>query len=245
MDVSGQGGGPPAQVGAVIGDLIPGPYATIGMLFAVRLRDKDGEGRFVEVAMVDALTALNERAVMAHGLTGATFTRGALGHAGPYGRFAATDGDVVIGASIPNLWERLAKAVGAEDLLAQAPNADPTGTWWRMGYLLRPAITAWIGARSCAACVDTLNAAGVPCAKVLNVAEVVASDHTAARRLLLEVPHPAGVVPMVGWPMKIEGLPEPPAGPIKAVGADTDDVLSSVLGMDPAAIDRLRAAKVV
>lgn len=245
MSVSGDPGGPPAQIGAVIGDLVPGLYAVIAMLFALRLKEQDGNGRFVEVSMVDALSALNERAAVGYGLTGEEYSRDWLGHAGPYGRFAAKDGDLVIAASIPQLWERLAKAIGREDLLAQAPAADEQGRWWRFGEVMRGPLTEWVAQRAVDDVVEVLNAAGVPCAAVFGVADMMASTQTKARRLLIETPYPGGAVATMGWPMKIEGLPEPDAGAIGDVGRDTSDILRDYLGYDEAKIAKLREAGVI
>lgn len=245
MAVSGDPGGPPAQIGAVIGDLVPALYAVIAMLFALRLRDRTGEGRFIEVAMVDALSALNERAAVGYSLTGREYSRDWLGHGGPYGRFTARDRDVVIAASIPSLWERLAPAIGRADLLELAPAPDETGRWWRFGEVMKPAIVEWVGARTADDVVETLSAAGVPCAPVLGVAEMLASPQTTARRLIVEVPFAGGTVGTMGWPMKIEGVPEPAGGAIGAVGRDTEAVLRDLLGYDEAQIAALRAARAI
>ncbi|MCS7002921.1 MAG: CoA transferase, partial [Dehalococcoidia bacterium] len=242
MSVSGDRGGPPAQIGAVIGDLVPGLYAVIAMLFALRLRDHTGEGRFIEVAMVDALSALNERAVVGYSLTGQEYSRDWLGHGGPYGRFQTTDGYVVVGASIPNLWERLAKAIGREDLLVLAPAWDDTHRWWRFGEVMRPAVTDWIGARSPDEVVESLTAAGAPCAAVIGVAEMIGSAQTKARRMIIDVPFPGGSAQTMGWPMKLSGVPEPAAGAVGAIGRDTDRLLRDLLGYDDARLAALREA---
>ncbi|GIW11565.1 MAG: CoA transferase [Chloroflexi bacterium] len=242
MAVSGDPGGPPAQVGAVIGDLVPGLYAVIAMLFALRLREQTGEGRFVEVAMVDALAAINERAVAAYSLTGRELSRDWLGHAGPYGRFRARDRDVVIAASIPSLWERLARAIGRPDLLAHAPAPDASGRWWRFGEVMEPALRAWVSDRPAAEVVAVLSEAGVPCALVLGVAELVESEQTRARRLLVEVSVEGERVATMGWPMKIEGVPEPAGGAIQPPGAESEALLRELLGYDAERIAVLRAA---
>jgi crotonobetainyl-CoA:carnitine CoA-transferase CaiB-like acyl-CoA transferase len=242
MDVSGEPGGPPAQIGAVIGDLVPGLYSVIAMMFALRLRDRTGKGRFIEVGMVDALTALNERAVVANSLTGKFVSRNWLGHAGPYGRFKALDGDIVIGASIPSLWERLAKTIGHPELLAQAPAVDAEGVWYRFGDVMRPYVTEWVAERTAEEVVNEISGAGVPCAQVFGVGEMLASPNTAARRMIVEVSHPAGTANTVGWPMKIEGVPEPEGGRIGKVGSDNNSILGTILGYTDEQIDELKTA---
>ena len=242
MEVTGEADGPPAMVGAVVGDLVPALYGVIGTLLALSQRASTGKGAFIDVAMVDSLFALNERAVLAHLLVGEPLvTRGRLGHAGPYGRFSAKDGYLVIGASIPSLWQRLAKVIGREDLLEQAPAPDAEGVWWRFWEVMRPAVTEWVAQRTCEAALELLHKQSVPAARVATVKEAAASAHIEARHMILEGSHPvAGSFGVVGSPIKISGVPEPEARPVPLLGEHSDDVLRELLGYDEAQLASLR-----
>jgi crotonobetainyl-CoA:carnitine CoA-transferase CaiB-like acyl-CoA transferase len=246
MDVTGDPGSPPAMIGAVVGDLVAALYATIGTLNAVLLRNHTGKGTVVDVAMADALFALNERAVLAHLLTGDTITRGRLGHAGPYARFDAKDGSVVIAASIPSLYTRLCTAIGREDLLALAPAPDEAGVWHRFGDVLRPVLEEWVGSRTRDDVLATLRKHSVPAAPVLTVAEAARSKHYQARHMLIDGEHPiAGRFQMVGSPIKIAGVPEPVVRWTPDRGQHTDEVLRELLGYDDARLAELREQKVI
>ncbi|MSQ27295.1 MAG: CoA transferase [Dehalococcoidia bacterium] len=246
MDITGDANGPPGVSGAVMGDLVAALYGVIGTLNAVLLRQQTGVGTVVDVSMADALLALNERAVLAHLLSGEPMVRGNLGHAGPYARFQAKDGYVVIAASIPTLWTRLCQAIGREDLVAQAPAPDPSGVWWRFGQVLQPHLTEWVAARSCDEVLAALRPHQVPAARVATVAEAVQSEHYRARHMLVEVDHPvAGRYRMVGSPIKMRGVAEPEGRTSPELGQHSGEVLSELLGYDAARLAALRAEGVV
>ncbi len=246
MEVTGDAGGPPSFVGAVAGDLVAALYGVIGTLEALLLRNLTGRGTLVDVAMTDSLLALNERALLFHSLTGEAIGRGNLGHAGPYGRFATRDGYVVIAASIESLWTRLCRALEREDLLAHAPAADETGTWWRFGELLAPLLEAWAARRTSDEVLDILRRHAVPAARVATVAEAARSAHARARHMLLHAMHPvAGSYDVVGSPIKIDGVPEPEVRWVPDLGEHTDEVLQTRLGLDLEQIADLRRQGIV
>ena len=246
MHVSGDAAGPPAVGGAVVGDIASGIYGVIGTLYAVLLRQQTGEGTTVDVAMADAMLAINERSVMASLLTGQDLTRGRLGHAGPYGRFQARDGYVVIAASIPTLWTRLCQAIEREDLLAQAPAEDAEGVWHLFGDVLQPVLEQWVGQRTVDEVLAALRAQSVPAAPIATPTEAARSEHARARHMVLEGQHPvAGTFEMVGNPVKVAGVPEPEVRWTPDLGQHTDETLRDLLGYDAARLAALRQQGVI
>jgi CoA:oxalate CoA-transferase len=58
MELTGEPDGRPGYVGATVGDTVPGLWAALGIVLALRQRDATGVGQFVDVAMYDALAAM-------------------------------------------------------------------------------------------------------------------------------------------------------------------------------------------
>lgn len=93
--------------------------------------------------------------------------------------------------------------------------------------------------------IEKLNPAGVPCGRVMGLAEVFADAQVVDQEMVLEQEHPGhGIVRMLGFPIKFAEAPCRLRRPAPEIGADTDAVLRQ-LGYPPEEIARLRAAGVV
>jgi crotonobetainyl-CoA:carnitine CoA-transferase CaiB-like acyl-CoA transferase len=88
--------------------------------------------------------------------------------------------------------------------------------------------------------LSLLEPAGVPCGPINDLAQVFEDPQVRHRRMQVTLPHPAGEVRMVANPIKFSDTPIPHDVPPPLLGQHTVEVLSGVLGMDEAEIDRLR-----
>ncbi len=70
MSITGYPGGPPARPGLSLGDIAAGLFTVIGILAALRERDRSGEGQLVDISMLDCQIAILENAFMRYFLTG-------------------------------------------------------------------------------------------------------------------------------------------------------------------------------
>jgi crotonobetainyl-CoA:carnitine CoA-transferase CaiB-like acyl-CoA transferase len=91
--------------------------------------------------------------------------------------------------------------------------------------------------------VTALEAAGVACGPINNVAQAFATPQVQARGMQINLPHPvAGTVPLMGSPMKFSGTPIEHHLPPPMLGQHADEVLERMLGLDVQAREQLRAS---
>jgi crotonobetainyl-CoA:carnitine CoA-transferase CaiB-like acyl-CoA transferase len=107
-------------------------------------------------------------------------------------------------------------------------------------------LTEVLGARPAEQWMKRLEAVGVPAGRIRTVPEVCESEHLRARGMLVALPHTkAGTVRMMGVPIRLHGTPGKARTAAPVLGGDTDAVLTRVLGVRRAEVQRLRAAGVL
>ena len=136
------------------------------------------------------------------------------------------------------------KALGLEEMLTRPQYDTPQKRHARRDEFRTP-IEAVLATDSQDNWIERLNAAGVPCGKVLNVSQVMADPQIAAQEMVLDVDHPGhGTVRMVGFPVKLSDTPARVRRPAPDLGQHTREVLREA-GFDEAEITRLGSAKIV
>jgi crotonobetainyl-CoA:carnitine CoA-transferase CaiB-like acyl-CoA transferase len=244
MSVTGEpdaAGGRPVKVGVAITDILTGMYAATAILAALAWRERTGRGQHVDLALLDVqVAALANQA--SNWLVGGVVP-GRLGNAHPnivpYQAFAASDGELVVAVGNDGQFQRLCEVAGAPALAADprfATNADRV----RNRDALVPALAALFRTRTRAAWTEALEAAGVPCGPINDVAQVFADPQVVARGLRVEVPHPlAGAVPLVRNPIRLSETPIAHDVPPPLLGEHTREVLRAVAGLSSEEIDSL------
>ncbi|UCH74676.1 MAG: CoA transferase [Rhodospirillales bacterium] len=245
MSVTGAADGPPMRVGESFGDLCAGLFGAWGILAALHGRAQSGRGQYLDIAMTDSLFAMMVTALSLQLYGDAPPRRIGNRHpmSAPYDSFEARDGHVIIASANDAIFRRLAEAIGRPDLPSDPRFADETARAANEPSL-RAVIQEWTASRSVAEAVGAMDAAGVPAAPVLTVAEAVASNHVLARGLLAAANHPvAGDVRLVRQPVRFGDVPQRPPTPSPTLGQHTDELLGELL--DPAAIGALRRDGVI
>jgi crotonobetainyl-CoA:carnitine CoA-transferase CaiB-like acyl-CoA transferase len=246
MSVNGLEDGPPMRAAPPVSDLVAGAYAAMGILAALVRRHRTGQGEEVATALTDSMTSMLAFLATNFFATGRQPLRTGNDHAlvAPYGLFEAADGEIAIAPSNDQFYARLIDALGLEDLRQRPEYRTNAARFER-----RAAINAEINARtrreSVAHWIDKLNAAGVPCGRVLGLREVFDDPQTRHQQMRITIEHPRhGPLDVVGFPIKFTDDPCRIYRPPPVLGADTDALLAE-LGRDAATIASLRAKGVV
>jgi itaconate CoA-transferase len=219
-----------ARVGISVCDVGAGTYAAIGILAALVRRAATGEGERVSVSLFDVMVdwlgyfphlwwhrrATPERTGMRHPL----FC--------PYGPYPAGDGRLFALAVLsPDHWRALCLAVlDRPDLLADARYETNESRVAARAELERE-LEESFAARGAPEWIERLEAAGIPCGRVNDLADVMEHPQLAHNRLVAEVASPVGPVPTVGVPYLVGGR-RPPPGDVPALGQHTEEVLSEL-----------------
>ena len=163
----------------------------------------------------------------------------------PYEVFKASDAYLVLGVANNSLWERCCTALERPDLTKDPRYATETSRVEHRATLV-PLLNEILGTRPAEDWLKRLESAGVPAGRIRTVPEVCDSEHLKARGMLVALPHPAaGSVRMMGVPIRLHATPGRAVSAAPRLGADTEAVLTRVLGLGRTDVRRLRAAGVV
>jgi CoA:oxalate CoA-transferase len=247
MSITGNPGGEPVRCGVSVGDLSAALYGVIAILSALRVRDRDGVGNHVDIAMLDCQVAMLEDALARYSVSGKIPGRLGTRHPSitPFQQFRAADDYFVMGAGNESIWLRFCDALAMPQLKDDArfaTNADRTANQPELEAILaRTFVTQprdhWL---------RILTDASVPCAPIANVEEVSRDPHLAARNMILHAEHSSfdGLI-VPGSPLKSAGDKDIPSTSAPRLGEDTDKVLASVLGYDSSRLSELRKRSII
>ncbi len=246
MSVTGEADGPPVRVGVSSADLVAGMWAVIGILAALRERDRSGQGQWVDISLLDGSVSWLTYVASGYFATGTRPPRYGSAHPtiAPYQGFATKDGDLMLAVGNDAIWRRFAPVAGLADLLEDPRfTTNPLRVEHRDELL--PLVADAMAARTSVEWVEVLDAAGVPVGPIQTVDEVVTDPQVLARGMIGEVKHPtAGTVRTIGCPVRLTATPPQVRTAPPLLGQHTDDVLAE-LGVDQERLVALRASGAV
>jgi CoA:oxalate CoA-transferase len=218
-------------VGTSIGDIAAGLFTAVGVNAALYHRERTGEGTKIDVAMLDCQVALLENAIARYVATGQV--PGPLGSRHPsitpFEAFACADGHLIIAAGNDGLFRELCAVLGRPELAEDARfRSNELRT--RNVDALQSEIEGVLAGRTRAEWLAALEAAGVPCGPINDVAEVMADPQVAARNMVIRVTdEEAGEISMPGNPIKLSGFEDPSSrAPAPALDRDREHLLEEL-----------------
>jgi CoA:oxalate CoA-transferase len=223
MSITGHPGMPLTRVGTSVGDLAGGLYTAVALNAALLHRERTGEATKVDVALFDCQLALLENAIMRYTTTGEIPGPMGARHPSitPFEAFPTRDGNIIIAAGNDGLFVKLAHALGRAGL-AQNPLFKTNALRNEHQEALRAEIENALRSEGTDHWIEVLEAAGVPCGPVNNIAQALAHPQREARNMLIAVDDPVtGPLELAGNPMKLSAFDDPPTRP-RAPDLDAD-----------------------
>jgi crotonobetainyl-CoA:carnitine CoA-transferase CaiB-like acyl-CoA transferase len=240
-------GGGPQKVGVAVADLFTGMYATSGILAALFHCQRTGEGQYLDMALLDVQVAMLANLSSSFFVSGQAPRRMGNAHQNivPYHVFRAADEFLIVAVGNDTQFAAFCEVLGRPAWPSDprfASNAQRVGHRELMVELIeerlreRPA-REWLAA---------LEAAGVPCGPINDLAQVFDDPQVRHRGMQVRCAHPAaGAVTMVANPMKFSATPIAHETPPPLLGQHTREVLQGVLGLDAARLDALQGQGVI
>lgn len=215
MSTTGEPGRPSVRVGASIVDMGTGMWSVIGALTALHERNTTGSGRVVDVSLFETATSWVSLLASQYLGSGEVAEKQGSGAPGivPYKAYVTQDGEIVIAAGSDGLFKSLSKALGHPEWIDDARFKDNPNRVANKDALYGM-IDAIIAAQPTAHWIQVLEAAGVPCSPVNNLAQMIA--HPQTESLGIVQPVPGTDMRFIGLPLSFDGVrPAPYSAPPK------------------------------
>lgn len=231
MSVTGPQPGEPTKVGVAVVDVLTGLHLTVGVLAALRHRERTGEGQRVDATLLTSL--LSALVNQASGYLGAGAVPGILGNAhpsiAPYESYPTADRLMVLAVGNDKQFRSLAAVLGVPGLADDERFAtNPARVEHR--HELNGTLAPLLRTRGADDWWKGLAAAGVPCGPVNDLADAFRLATDLGLRPVVEVDGPGRSVPsrQVAFPAALSATPATYRLAPPALGEHTDDVLAGL-----------------
>ncbi len=243
----GEEGSGPVKVGVALTDILTGLYSTTAILAALAHRDQSGVGQYIDMALLDVQVACLANQAMNYLTTGVAPKR--LGNAHPnivpYQDFPTADGDFILTVGNDSQFRKFAEVAGQSQWATDPRFLTNKLRVANRGELI-PLIRQATVFKTTAQWVDELEAAGVPCGPVNDLAQVFDDPQVLARGLALELPHAlGGRVAQVASPIRLSETPVEYRRAPPLLGEHTSQVLQALLGRSGDEVVALKEAGVL
>jgi CoA:oxalate CoA-transferase len=245
MSVTGTAESGPTRVGIAICDLLGGIFSAQGILLALEARHRDGRGQRVETSLLESIVSILTWSAGIYFETGVTPAPAGNNHplSSPHGVFKASDRPFNIACGNEAMWKKFVKVIARPELAADE-RFKSSGRRIKNRAALTEEINRALQPHLAEHWIEVLNREGIPSGPILTIEEMFKHPQTAARQMLLKLPHPElGEYLTTGLAAKLESTPGKITRP-PLVGEHTDEVLAGA-GFSQEELKRLRTSGVI
>lgn len=241
-------GGGPQKSGVAIADLTTGLYASTAILAALNYRNVTGLGQFIDMSLLDCVTALASNQGTSHIMNGVNPKR--LGNAHPalvpYQVFNASDGYVVVAVANDFQWQRLCTAIGREDLKHNDDFMTASGRIENRDALIEQVQNA-IRTKSVSHWLQVFDENDVPHGKINSYKEVFEHPQITHRNMVVDVKNEDddAIMKLIGCPIKLSQTPVKYKFTPPSLGRHTNEILSGMLHLDETRLAHLASLGVI
>jgi crotonobetainyl-CoA:carnitine CoA-transferase CaiB-like acyl-CoA transferase len=249
MSVTGYADRPPVKVGVAVTDVITGLYTAVGLLSALRHRDRHGSGQHIDIGLLDVGVSWLYNVGMNYLLSGKIPGRLGTAHPNtvPYQVVASSDGHYIFGANNDQQFRRYCEFAGVPELADDPRYSTNAARVANRDELI--AIVSDISSKQTTRYwLDGLQRIGLPCGPVNTLDQVFADPQVLHREMKIEMSRPpdeGGTFPLIGNPLKLSRTPVTYRLPPPRLGEHTDPVLEQLLGLDAVTRAGLRERGVI
>ncbi len=247
MSFTGNHDWEPMRYPVPIADITTGIYAALGVLVALRAREQNGAGQFLDMALFDSqLTWLNH---IGSNYLNANVEPQKIGntHASivPYQVFRARDKYLIIAVGSEALWKKFVRVLNAQDTFGADERFQSNRSRNQHRAELIENIQRILETEIAAYWVEKLRAEEIPCGPINTAADALNDAQTRARGMIAEIEHPLlGVAKSVGNPIHLSATPITYRRHPPLLGEHTEQILRE-LGKSNAEIGDWRLHQVI
>src|SRR4030095_5062873 len=223
---------PPVKVGVAVNDVMSGLNAAVGILSALRHRDRAGVGQHIDIALLDVQVGWLYNVGLNYLLSGSVPKRWGTAHPNtvPYQVFPTSDGHVILGANNDHQFRRLCELAGVPRLADDARFRTNAARLAHRDDLV--AVLSDVTRRQPTShWVEGLEQAGLPCGPVNTIDKVFSDPEIIEREMKIVMKHPDGDLLLIGSPLKLSETPVRYRRPPPRLGEHTDEVLDTLLSI--------------
>jgi formyl-CoA transferase/CoA:oxalate CoA-transferase len=247
ISVTGEAGTSGTRAGVSIADLTAGMYCAYGVMLALRVKERTGEGQHVDISMLDGQLALLGTSIANYFANGEIPRPMGTAYpvVVPYQTFRTKTRDLALAIAGEKIWRKFCPTIGRPGLLDDPRYRTTTDRMNNRDELI-PTLQEVFLTRTYEEWEPLLLGNDIPVGAINNLAEAVEHPQVKARHTLIELKHPrVGKVRAVGSPVRLSRTPARVRSPAPVHGQHTGEVLREMLGMNPEEIAALETAGVI